>query len=183
MKSTTKDMVYIALSTTIMIICTFITIPFSVPFTMQTFALFTIIGLFGTKRAFISVCLYLLLGIIGLPVFSGFRGGLGTLLGVTGGYLIGFLLTSLVSGILLKLFSKKKSTSAPLYFIAMFLGLIACYAFGTAWYVLLYTNSTGSISFTSVLSLCVFPFILPDIVKILLSFSVVKLLKKHLSLS
>lgn len=181
MKSTTKDMVFIALSTTIMIVCAFITIPFSVSITMQTFALFTIIGLLGTKKAFISVCLYLLLGIIGLPVFSGFRGGIGTLLGVTGGYLIGFLFTALISGCLLHLFTKKKSVSAPLYLLAMSSGLLACYAFGTLWYIFLYTNSTGSISFTSVLSLCVFPFVLPDIAKIVLSFYVVKLLKKHLA--
>lgn len=180
MKSTTKDMVFIALSTTIMIVCAFITIPFSVPFTMQTFALFTIIGLLGTKKAFLSVCLYLLLGTIGLPVFSGFRGGLGTLLGVTGGYLLGFLFTALISGLLLKIFSKKKVPSALLYFWAMFSGLLACYAFGTVWYIVLYTNSTGSISFTSVLSICVFPFLLTDIVKILLSYYVVKVLKKHI---
>lgn len=181
MKFTTKDMVFIALSTTIMIICAFITVPFSVPFTMQTFALFTIIGLLGTKKAFISVCLYLLLGAIGLPIFSGFRGGLGTLLGITGGYLVGFLLTILISGGLLKLFSKRNPPSTPVYFFAMFLGLLVCYTFGTIWYIFLYTNSTGSISFTSVLSLCVFPFILPDIAKILLSFYVVKVLKKHLA--
>ena len=54
MKVTTKDMVYIALFTSIMIVCAFITIPFAIPFTLQTFALFTIIGILGTKRAFIS---------------------------------------------------------------------------------------------------------------------------------
>ena len=102
MKSTTKDLVFIALSTTIIIVCSFISIPFYVPFTMQTFAIFTIIGLFGTKKAFVSVSLYLLLGAIGLPVFSGFRGGVGNLLGVTGGYLIGFLLIILEEIHLLK---------------------------------------------------------------------------------
>ena len=75
MKVTTKDMVYIALFTSIIIVCAFITIPFAIPFTLQTFALFTIIGILGTKRAFISVLLYLLLGAVGLPVFSGFQGG------------------------------------------------------------------------------------------------------------
>ncbi len=180
MKSTTKDMVFIALSTTIMIICAFITIPFYVPFTMQTFALFIIIGLLGTKKAFISVCLYLLLGAVGLPVFSGFKGGIGTLLGVTGGYLIGFLLTAIVSGSLLRIFSKKHKITLIGHCVAMFLGLIVCYAFGTAWYLFLYTNSTGSISITSVLSLCVFPFVLTDLVKILLSAYAVKILKKHI---
>lgn len=180
MKSTTKDMAFIALSTTILIVCSFITIPFYVPFTMQTFALFSIIGLFGTKKAFISVCLYLLLGAVGLPVFSGFKGGIGNLLGATGGYLIGFLLTVIVSGTLLPIFSKKKKSTVIGYCLSMALGLIVCYAFGTLWYLLLYAYSTGSISVTSVLSLCVFPFILPDIVKIGLSWYIVKLLKKHI---
>jgi len=180
MKVTTKDMVYIALFTSIMIVCAFITIPFAIPFTLQTFALFTIIGILGTKRAFISVLLYLLLGAIGLPVFSGFQGGIGHLFGVTGGYLLGFLLTTLISGFLLKLFSKKRKGSVIFHCLSMLIGLIACYGFGTIWYLVLYTNSTENLSIASVLSLCVFPFILPDLLKILLSAYVTRLLKKHL---
>lgn len=180
MKVTTKDMVYIALFTSIMIVCAFITIPFAIPFTLQTFALFTIIGILGTKRAFISVLLYLLLGAVGLPVFSGFRGGIGHLFGATGGYLLGFLLTTLISGFLMKLFSKKRKSNVLSHCFSMLIGLIACYAFGTAWYLLLYTNSTENISIVSVLSLCVFPFVLPDILKIVLSAYVTKLLKKRI---
>ena len=179
MKLTTKDMVTIALSTTILAVCAFITIPFYVPFTLQTFALFTIIGLFGLKRAFFSVCLYLLLGAVGLPVFSGFQGGLGTLFGVTGGYLFGFLPATFVCSLLLSFFKtcKKKILVHCLSSVA---GLSVCYVFGTLWYLLLYQNSTRSLSVTSVLSLCVIPFILPDFIKIILSAYVVKLLKKHM---
>lgn len=180
MKSTTKDMVYIALFTSIMIVCAFITVPFYVPFTLQTFALFTIIAILGTKKAFLSVLLYLLLGAVGLPVFSGFRGGIGHLFGVTGGYLLGFLLTTLISGTLLKLFSKKGIYTVFSHCLSMLTGLIACYAFGSIWYLLLYTNSTESASITSVLSLCVFPFVIPDFFKIILSAYITKLLKKHL---
>lgn len=180
MKSTTKDLVFIALSTTIIIVCSFITIPFYVPFTMQTFAIFTIIGLLGTKKAFLSVAIYLLLGAIGLPVFSGFQGGIGSLFGVTGGYLFGFLLTTFLTGGLLNFCQKRKNLTSFCYFFSMLLGLLVCYAFGTTWYLLIYTNSTGSISITSVLSLCVFPFILPDILKLTLSMYVTKVLKKHL---
>ena len=180
MKVTTKDLVYIALFTSIMIVCAFITIPFAIPFTLQTFALFTIIGILGTKKAFISVLLYLLLGAVGLPVFSGFRGGIGHLFGATGGYLLGFLLTTLISGFLMKLFSKKRKSNVLSHCFSMLIGLIACSAFGTAWYLLLYTNSTENISIVSVLSLCVFPFVLPDIIKIVLSAYVTKLLKKHI---
>ena len=122
-----------------------------------------------------------LLGAIGLPVFSGFRGGVGNLLGVTGGYLIGFLLTCLISGFLLSFFKKQKKANVVTFCISMALGLIVCYAFGTAWYIVLYTNSTGSVSITSVLSLCVFPFLLPDALKMGLSYYVIKVAKKPLS--
>ena len=100
-----KDIVLISLFSAIIVICSLITIPSVIPFTLQTFALFTIIGILGTKKAFLSVLLYLLLGAVGLPVFSGFRGGIGHLFGVTGGYLLGFLLTTLISGTLLNIFS------------------------------------------------------------------------------
>ena len=181
MKSTTKDMAFIALSTTIIIVCSFITIPFYVPFTMQTFAFFVVLGLLGFKKTFLSTCLYLFLGIIGLPVFSGFRGGIGHLLGPTGGFLLGFLPMVMVSGTLLYFFSKKHRFSVLRYVISMFSGLLVCYGFGTLWYLFLYTNSTESLSLTSVLSLCVFPFIFPDMIKIFLASYVVKYLKKHIS--
>lgn len=180
MKSKTKDIVFIALSTAVMIVCAFITVPFQIPFTMQTFAVFTIIGLLGTKRAFISVCIYLLLGTVGLPVFSGFRGGLGHLLGATGGYLIGFLLTALVSGALLHLLTTKKF-SVIRYILAMIPGLFVCYLFGTLWFYFVYTSNTGSITFAYVLSVCVVPFILPDLVKIGLASCIVKLLRNRIN--
>ena len=176
----TIDMTYVALFSVLIVICSWISVPTAVPFTMQTFALFTIIGLLGTKKAFISTCVYLLLGTVGLPVFSGFKGGIGHLFGVTGGYLIGFLLTVLISGTLLNVGFKKRKPTLVTYCISMFLGLLACYGFGTAWYILLYANSTGSISVTSVLSICVFPFVLTDIVKIFLSYYVCHNLKKTL---
>ncbi len=195
MKSTTKDLVFIALSTTIIIICSLITIPFVVPFTLQTFAIFTLVALFGTKRTLFSVILYLLLGAVGLPVFSGFQGGIGSLLGITGGYLLGFLCTVCVSGSLYKFLHRSCKPTLLSHSFSMLPGLVVCYLFGTLWYVLIYTNSTElftthslgigsndslSASVMSVLSLCVFPFILPDMVKLIVSYYVAKLLKKRL---
>ena len=181
MKSTTKDITFIALSTTIMIICSFITIPFPIPFTLQTFALFTIIGLFGIKKALVSILLYLLIGAIGFPVFSGLRGGIGILFVVPGRSLLGFLFTAPISGLLLNLLSKNGKTTFPAYLLSMATGLFVCYGFGTLWYLLFYTNSTENISIVSVLSMCIFPFILPDFIKIAVSYYVVKLLKKHIT--
>lgn len=178
MKHNTLTLIYIALSTTLIIVCTYITLPFFVPFTMQTFAIFTIIGLFGTKNALCSLFLYLTLGSIGLPVFSGFRSGIGTLASMTGGYLIGFLWMCLVTGGLISFFKKKNKVTFFHYFVSMLAGLIICYAFGTLWYIFLYTDSTKALF--PVLSMFVFPFILPDICKIVLSISLIKILKKHL---
>ena len=81
----TLDMAYIALMAVLMAVCSWISVPMEIPFTMQTFALFCALGLLGGRRGTIAVLVYILMGAIGLPVFSGFGGGLGRLLGVTGG--------------------------------------------------------------------------------------------------
>ena len=85
-----KNIAYMALFSALTAICSWISIPTLVPFTLQTFAIFLMVGLLGTKRSLLSILIYLLLGAIGLPVFAGFSGGLGMLFGTTGGYLIGF---------------------------------------------------------------------------------------------
>ena len=100
---TTTDMVLIALFSVLIAICAWISIPATVPFTLQTFAVLCTLGLLGGKRGTVAILLYLLMGAVGLPVFSNFGGGLGKLLGVTGGYLIGFLAASLLYWLLTKL--------------------------------------------------------------------------------
>lgn len=169
------DLTYIALFTALLSVCAWITIPFTIPFTMQTFAVFLTILLLGTRRAILTIFLYLLLGIIGCPVFSGFQGGIGILFGATGGYLIGFLLSALVSGSLLHHFNKKIGS-----FCVLLVGLICCYAFGTLWYLFFYTKNLSGASLYSVLSCCVLPFILPDIAKISLALLLSNRLKPHM---
>lgn len=105
--SKTQDMAYIALFAVVMAVCAWIVIPMVVPFTLQTFAVFLAVGVLGGKRGTFAILLYLLLGIIGIPVFSGFTGGIGVLLGNTGGYLVGFLCTSLIMWGMERLFGKK----------------------------------------------------------------------------
>lgn len=91
------DLAYIALMVALMAICAWITLPIGpVPFTMQTFAVFAALGLLGGRRGTLAVVVYLLLGAVGLPVFSGFNSGLSALLGPTGGYLVGFLVSALL---------------------------------------------------------------------------------------
>jgi len=158
----TKDYAIMGLCTALMAICAWITIPAAVPFTMQTFAVFLTAGLLGGKRGTIVVLVYLLLGAVGLPVFSGFAGGLGYMMGVTGGYLVGFIFIGLIMWLFEKLWGFGRRT----LIVSMTLGLIACYAFGTAWFIIVYTRNTGSIGVLSALSMCVFPYIIPDAVKI-----------------
>jgi biotin transport system substrate-specific component len=89
-------MTAVALGAVLIIICSWLTVPFAVPFTMQTFAVYCALLLLGGRRGLLAVLLYILLGAFGLPVFSGFRGGIGALLGPTGGYILGFLLCALL---------------------------------------------------------------------------------------
>ena len=91
------SLTYVALMAALMAVCAWITIPVGpVPFTMQTFAVFAALGLLGGKRGTLAVVVYLLLGLVGLPVFAGFSSGAAALLGPTGGFLVGFLASALV---------------------------------------------------------------------------------------
>jgi biotin transport system substrate-specific component len=139
---TTTDMVLIALFSVLIAICAWISIPATVPFTLQTFAVLCTLGLLGGKRGTVAILLYLLMGAVGLPVFSNFGGGLGKLLGVTGGYLIGFLAASLLYWLLTKLAGDRY----PARLTGMILGLVVCYAFGTAWFMVAYAPASGPVS-------------------------------------
>ena len=172
----TKDISLIALFSAIIVICSLITIPSAIPFTLQTFAIFLCLNILGAKKGLISVLIYILLGVVGLPVFSGFNGGIGALLNVTGGYIVGFGFSALAFWLITKTFNKKPRKIVNL--IASFAGLIVCYIFGTLWYVLLFVKNGDTVSFTSALTICVLPFIIPDILKIVLSVVISEKLKK-----
>jgi len=163
--SKTIDLVYIALCAVLIAICSWISIPATVPFTLQTFAVFCVLGLIGGKRGTIAVVVYLLIGAIGVPVFAGFSGGIGILLGTTGGYLIGFIFMGLIYWAMEGL--AKDSMAAKI--AVMVLGLIVCYAFGTAWFMTVYARSSGAIGLGTALSWCVIPFIIPDLIKMVLA--------------
>ncbi|MFP4697321.1 MAG: biotin transporter BioY [Eubacteriales bacterium] len=169
-----KDMVYIALFAVLITICSWISIPAIVPFTLQTFAIFITLGLLGGKRGTLSILVYIFIGSIGIPVFANFSGGLGVLLGPTGGYIIGFLFLALIYWLITTLFGNKLAISI----ISMFLGLLICYIFGTIWYMI---ESGNPISLTKALSLCVIPFIIPDLIKMLLAIILTKRLNSHVN--
>lgn len=158
------DTALTALMTAVIVVCSLAAVPFgSVPITLQTFAICVSVGLLGVKRGVVCVLLYLLLGIAGLPVFSGFQGGIGVLLGPTGGYVLGFIPMVIVSGLIIQNCEKK----AVVHFLAFVAGLIVCYFVGTIWFV--YVYSVEKTDFLAALSVCVLPYVIPDVVKLILA--------------
>lgn len=166
---TPREMSLCALMTVLICLCSWLTIPSAIPFTMQTFAVFAALLLLGGRLGTWSVLLYIIMGAVGLPVFHGFQGGIGILFGATGGYISGFVLMAL----LYRLLGPKKLAAQTLCLLA---GLLLCYGFGTAWYAFLYGGEKG---FIWALGVCVLPFVLPDIVKLALAVLVKALLKKR----
>lgn len=173
----TVDLAYIALFAALLALCAWISVPFfEVPFTLQTFGVFAAMLMLGGRRGSMAVTVYLLLGAAGLPVFAGFKGGLGALAGVTGGYLVGFLvLAAVYTGVTALLGDSEAAGIA-----GCVLGLAACYAFGTVWFLLVYARTAGTIGLTAILAKCVFPFLLPDAVKLALAAALSRRLKPML---
>ncbi|MGM9644806.1 MAG: biotin transporter BioY [Eubacteriales bacterium] len=177
-KFRTIDLVYVALGAVLIAACSWISIPTTVPFTMQTFAVFFVLSILGGKRGTVSVIIYVLLGAIGAPVFAGFASGIGILIGNTGGYIIGFILMGLTYWLIIALLGKKVWVEI----LAMVIGLILCYLFGSVWFMILYAQANGPVGFATVLTWCVLPFIIPDIVKMGLALTLARRLSPVLKL-
>ena len=162
----TYDMVYIGIFAVLIAVCSWISIPAAVPFTLQTFGVFMAVEVLGGKRGTMAVLVYILMGAVGIPVFAGFQGGIGVIFNTTGGYIVGFLCSALIMWAAESLFGKK-----PLVrLLSMAAGLIACYALGTIWFMVVYGRTTGAVGLMTVLGWCVIPFIIPDLVKIGLAY-------------
>lgn len=160
-----RDMVQAAVFAALMAVCSWISIPvLTVPFTLQTFAIELALFCLGGRLGFLSIAVYLILGMAGVPVFAGFNGGMGSLLGPTGGYLLGFLATALIWTIGEGRFSTNRWTRLG----GMVLAVAACYAVGTVWFYFFYGQGHG-MSIGGVLSVCVAPFLIPDAGKMILA--------------
>ena len=170
-----KSIALIPLFTAFIAVCSFITVPFTIPFTMQTFGVCLAVGLLGGAKGTAAVLLYIAVGAAGVPVFAGFKSGIGALASPTGGYIVGFIFIALIVWA-----SEKISEKFYVRIIAMCVGMIVCYFFGTAWFCKLYSEK----SFAEALMICVVPFILPDAAKISLCALIMKrvtpFLKKYL---
>ncbi|MGN1383161.1 MAG: biotin transporter BioY [Eubacterium sp.] len=168
-----KDMTFIAVMTAVICIMGPLSIPIGpVPVSLTNLALYITIYVLGTKRSVIACGLYLLIGLVGLPVFSGFTGGPQKLLGPTGGYLIGFIFMTLVAGLIVDRFYEKRIIS----FLGMFIATWIPYMMGTFW--LAYS---AHMKFATAFAAGVLPFIIEDMVKMAVAAVGGPVLKSRLS--
>ena len=168
--SSIRNMARCALFAALLCICSWVAIPLpEISLTMQTFGVFLTLGLLGGRWGSAACLVWLLLGVAGLPVFAGFRGGLGVFLGTSGGYLWGLLITCLVYWAITARFGQKARLTA------MVLGLLCCYGCGTGWYLYAYL---GPGSLGVVLLKCVVPYVLPDLIKLHLAHGLTRRLER-----
>lgn len=159
-KVSVKDMTVTALVTAVICIIAPFSVPIAIspiPVTLALFALFLAGIILGKKKGVVCTVIYLLLGMVGLPVFNGFCGGMQKLVGPTGGYLIGYLFLVFFTG----WFVEKFPNRILMYFVGGVVGSIVCYAFGTIWFVLQY-----KVGVLEALTMCVFPYIPLDVLKL-----------------
>ena len=154
-------MTRIAICAAAMAVCAWVTVPSTVPFTLQTMGVFLSLRLLGGRNGTIAVAVYILLGLVGLPVFSGFQAGAGVLLGPTGGYIVGFLFIGLIYWLGEPLKPGRIVSCALLTG-----GLAVCYAFGTAWFIRVNAAKGKTLTVLASLGICVFPYIVPDLLKL-----------------
>jgi biotin transport system substrate-specific component len=168
--SRTRSVVLCGLSIALLSVGAAIQVPFGpVPFTLQTLMLFLIVLVLTPTEALCAVGGYLVLGAIGLPVFAGFRGGFGMLLGPTGGFLMGFFVAALSAGLLRRLFGRRTggfAAAAALDVLCIVVVAFIYYAVGAWWF----SFSTGA-SLSVALATCVLPFLIPDALKAVAAFT------------
>lgn len=149
-----------------------------VPLSFANLAIYLTVILLDKKKATISVALYLLIGFVGVPVFAGFSAGAGKLLGPTGGYLMGYLALSWISGTILELFGKVNKIKIVLkQTIALVSGTIGVYFLGSMWLVY-----QSKISFKEALFVGVLPFVVFDFIKIMVAIGIGNSMKKRIQL-
>ncbi len=171
-KSNVYQMAIIGIMAAVICILGPLSIPIGVvPISFTNLAIYFVLYTLGMKKGTISYIIYILIGFIGLPVFSGFTSGPSKLLGPTGGYIIGFIFMSLIAGFFIDNFFHKWY----LCFVGMVLGTVVCYMFGTIW-----LSYQANLSASSALAAGVIPFIPGDLVKILIATFIGSQIRKRL---
>ena len=160
-KITTQQMALVAIMTALTCILAPFSLPIGpVPISLTNLVIYFSLYLLGWKLGTLSYVIYLLIGLVGVPVFSGFTAGPAKLFGPTGGYLIGFIPMAIIAGIVIDKYTEKWL----LCLLAMIVGMIVCYALGTAW--LAYE---AKMDMMAALWAGVIPFIPGDLVKMALA--------------
>lgn len=144
--------------------------PGGIPFTLQTFMIMLAGIILGPKKGVLAVLVYIILGTVGLPVFSGFRGGFGVISGPTGGFIISFAVIAFLAGI----GAQGNKIIKPMIFITA--GVLLNYLCGMLWYDFVTGNG-----FAAAFTVCVLPFIPGDAVKVVLAVFAGRQIKAALS--
>ncbi len=172
-KITTYQMATTALMTAVMCILSPMSIPIgAVPISLANLVICFSVWLLGAKFGTLSVAVYLALGAVGLPVFSNYGAGLAKLAGPTGGYLIGYLAMALIGGLVIDKCKGQPVISG----IGLVVGIAVSYIFGTAWFMY-QTHNTLAAS----MAMCVYPFIVFDLIKVVISCVVGTILRQRLT--
>lgn len=174
-----RHLAYIALFAALIAICSWIVIPIpsGVPITLQTFGVFMTLLALGGKRGTYSVVVWLLMGCVGLPVFSGLQSGFGVMVGPAGGYAFGFLVAALIFWAM----SARKSGTLFQRILWCVLAQIGCYLSGVTWFALVYAHELGVAGAADLLVVCVLPYIISDSCKIVLAVSLSARVRKALT--
>jgi biotin transport system substrate-specific component len=169
-----RPMVYAAVFAAVLCVISPFVIPIGpIPLSLATFAVYLAAAALDWKYAALAVLLYVLIGLAGVPVFSNFSGGFQKLVGPTGGFLIGYILCAVTTGLILK----KREQKRWLYPVAMIAGTVVLYLFGTVWFMILMQATLSK-----ALLLCVIPFLPGDAFKIILASVIAPQLRKVLKL-
>lgn len=184
---TVRNMVFIAVMAALICIAAPFSVPIGpIPISLATFAVYLAGGLLGAKKGTLAVTVYILLGAVGLPVFSNGEGGFQKLFGVTGGYIIGYIPCVLIAGLFVDIFFRKKSEIKNKFLnwlsrawavpVGMVLGTVVLYVFGTAWFII-----ARGVTLEVAMAGCVYPFIPGDLIKIACATVLTVLLRDRLS--
>lgn len=166
--SRTKAIAYVGLSVAIMAIGSWVTVPIGpIPLTLQMFVIPLLICVLPAKWATVAIFAYIALGGLGVPLFSGFKGGIGALLGPTGGFLLGYLVAVPAAAFLLQAASSKVRSKAALFACQIAAGMLfTAIAYVGGW--LQYAAVSG-LGMQAAFAVSVAPFIVPDILKVLVA--------------
>lgn len=174
-KMSTVHMVLTALMAAVLCVLGPFAVPVgAVPISLTSLVLYFLVYILNGRLALISYAIYFLLGLVGLPVFSGFSGGIGKILGPTGGYLFGFFLMIPLCALAVNRFNKRNI----LQYVGVVFATLVAYAFGTIWFMASMGCTLGT-----ALTICVVPFIIGDLIKIALAVWLGPILRKRMHMA